>query len=204
MLAASALPERSPSSRPSNSAVSRRSADRVFRQLVLPRVSQLRALALRWCRNASEADDLLQDALERAYLAAGVLDEHSNPLPWLTTIMRNLFRDRCRRDARRWTLGDAWLGTLATPAPEEVALWRAVDAEHLENALRQVDDSLRRAFILRWQEQRSYREISELLDIPINTVGTRLFRARRALRALVETELREAAAYPPMLADAAE
>src|SRR5690349_9186794 len=149
MLAASALPERFPVSRKSKSTVSRRSADRLFRLLVLPRVPQLRRLALRGCRNASAAHDLLQDALQRAYLAAGGLDEHATPLPWLTTIMRNLFRDRCRRDARRWMLGDAWLGTLATPAPEEVALWRSVDAEHLENALRQVDDSLKRAFVLR-------------------------------------------------------
>jgi RNA polymerase sigma-70 factor (ECF subfamily) len=167
-------------------------SDELFRKLVSPHLAQLGALALRWCKQPSEADDLLQSTLERAYLALDRLDGHTCIRPWLIAIMRNLFRDDCRRRARRKTLDDSWLVSMAAPAEEEVALWRSVDGEQLMSALERVDQGLKRAFLLRWQELRSYQEISAQLDIPINTVGTRLLRARRAIRARVMADLRSA------------
>jgi RNA polymerase sigma-70 factor (ECF subfamily) len=157
-----------------------------FARALAPYQASLTALARRLCRRRADADDLLQDTLLRAYFAFGSSPGDTLSKAWLATIMRNLFIDQCRHRARVRLDGDAHLSLLPAPNVEEPAAWRTIEFPQLERALDSIEPDLREAFILRWREQRSYREIASALRIPVNTVGTRLLRARRTIRERLE------------------
>lgn len=139
----------------------------------------LRGAARYICRDAGEREDLIQDTFERAlrYLSAGHPDPH-NPRVWLISIMRNAFIDRTRRRAIAFEeLADA---PAVEPDPEPA--WGAVSLDEVRAALEQIDPDLRATFELHYLRRLRYGEIAAQLGIPANTVASRLFRARKALR----------------------
>ena len=140
----------------------------------------LLALARRLCRNRSDAEELTQDTIVRAlerrqqHLAA------SSVRGWLITILWNLFRDRCRREARRIVIP---IDDVQVPfvEPEAAPGWTQVTKDDLATALLQLDEDSRAVFVLFQFEKRSYDEIADLLRIKVSTVGTRLMRTREKL-----------------------
>ncbi|HWM88239.1 MAG TPA: sigma-70 family RNA polymerase sigma factor, partial [Kofleriaceae bacterium] len=142
----------------------------------------------------ADARDLVQDTFERALRAWERLPADSNVRGWLVTILHNLFIDRCRRARRAptTTIPDE----LQAPPPEEVAppAWADVTPEQLHAALAELDGEFRRAYELHALEGWSYRRIADELGVPVNTVGTRLLRARRKLRVILLRSLRTEAA----------
>jgi RNA polymerase sigma-70 factor, ECF subfamily len=153
-----------------------------FQHMVSPHYRSLRLLARHLTRSEAEADDLVQDTLERALRSFTSFELNASPRTWLSVIMRNLFLDRCRQKARlRWE-SDAALQQIATPIARRPELWRCIDIRQLEDAIDALEAELREVFLMRWQQQRSYKEIASLLGMPINTVATKLLRARRSIR----------------------
>ena len=148
----------------------------------------LAGIATRLCRDPADARDLVQDTFERAVRAWNRLPADANVRAWLITILHRLFIDRCRR-ARRGPVGTIPL----EPAPVDEApaepVWTRITPAQLGRAIDALDDEFRRAYQLHAIERRSYKEIATTLGIPINTVGTRLLRARRKLRELLTQEL---------------
>jgi RNA polymerase sigma-70 factor, ECF subfamily len=151
----------------------------------------LRAAARYICRDDGEREDLIQDTFERGlrFLSAG------NPRPtnmrvWLVSILRNAFIDR-RRRARGAVVFEE-LDDRTDRAPpieaEPPPVWAEVSIDEVRAALGRLEPGLRKAFELHYLDRLRYREISDQLGIPANTVATRLFRARKALR---EVLLRE-------------
>lgn len=147
--------------------------------------AELRTASRYICRDDSEREDLIQDTFERAlrHLGAG------NPKPgnmraWLVSILRNAFIDRKRRAAVAVMVHDDELVAVA-PAPEPEPVWSGVSLEDVRAALAELDESQRRVFELHHLERMRYDQIASQLGVPANTVATRLFRARKALREIL-------------------
>ncbi len=157
-----------------------------FRELI----SQHREVLLRHAQylvsSASFADDLVQDTAERALRAFPRFSNGGNARGWLITIMNNLFIDSCRHRAMERSEGGARLETLSAPDPAEIARWRTVATEQLQAVVPLLDPQARELITLYLGGVRSYRGLSTRLGIPEKTVGTRLHRARRKLRVLLE------------------
>lgn len=156
--------------------------------VLLQHASVLNALAMRLCRDAAEASDLVQDTFERALRAASN-QTPENPRAWLVTIMHNLFIDRCRRRRREPPMVPVGEQVeAAPPEPEPEPEWANISMEHLETALASLDEGFRRVYELHCFQGASYDEIAQALNIAKNTVGTRLIRARQKLRELLRAQ----------------
>ena len=155
--------------------------DRGLAQL-LPR---LRRFAHTLSRNAADADDLTQSTIERALRSREQWQPGTRLDSWLYRIMRNLWIDTVRARGRKEK----------HEAPEEEALRIGEDPrEAIESsfelkramaAMEQLPDEQREIVALILIEGFGYREVSEMLDLPIGTVSSRLVRGRNALLAML-------------------
>lgn len=154
--------------------------------------AELRTASRYICRNDSEREDLIQDTFERAlrYLGAG-RPQPMNMRAWLVSILRNAFIDRRRRAAVAGTVFDDALDRAPAPTPdtEPEPPWSAVSVDDVRAALPQLDEAQRVAFELHYLHRMRYDQIAGQLGIPSNTVATRLFRARKALREILLRDL---------------
>jgi RNA polymerase sigma-70 factor, ECF subfamily len=142
--------------------------------------------AFLWRRAGDGADDLFQESWIRVARARDRFDRSRRFSTWLFQIANNLCRDRWRRlDARRRALDALRDETLTTgqSAAEPPAL--PADTE-LTRRLEALPERLREVLVLRYYQDQSEAEISEILGIPRGTVKSRLHAAVRAARALVQ------------------
>lgn len=160
-----------------------------FRELARDLEPFLYTVALRLCRNAPDARDLVQDTFEIGLRKRWHLHEDSNPRGWLTTILYRRFLDRCRYRAAHEP-PSAPLETVADvdlaqePFATEEA-WERISFEDLLDALERLEEPFQQVYRLAALERRRLKEISKDLGIPTATVGTRLARARTKLKALL-------------------
>jgi RNA polymerase sigma-70 factor (ECF subfamily) len=147
------------------------------------------AMALRLCGNQADAHDLVQDTFERALRTARD-QPPENLCGWLTTLMRHVFIDQYRRQSRQPRLVPIVVERhdQSDPEPETEPPWASITPAQVQAALSRLDQTLRRIGELRFLAGASYQQIAALLGIPRNTVGTRLGRARRTMRALLRAE----------------
>jgi|GEM_PF-3894656 len=140
--------------------------------------------AFRLTRNHADAADLVQDTFEKALKFAPCRVASFRARGWLLVVMHNLFIDRYRsnRAAHLVHSQDLMLELPAAvePDPDPQDL---VTMDDVQFALTQVPNVLRRVFELRELEGLSYADIACTLQIPMVTVGTRLLRARRHIKA---------------------
>ncbi len=145
-------------------------------------VPVLRRFAWSLCRNADEADDLVQDCLEQALGAWHRRHADGDLRAWLFAILYNHHLSRRRRDARRAQL----LGEV----PEPGALASSQDqAVHCAQVLAQLDtlpEDQRAVLLLVGVEGLAYEEAARVLGLPVGTVMSRLSRGRERLRRLAE------------------
>ena len=155
-----------------------------FEALALPHMDAAYNLA-RWLAGSqADAEDVVQEAMLRAFRAFdGAKVE--NVKPWLLTIVRNCWRNRAADERRR---GQAPLPeederplAFDGPDPEAEAL-RASDRRQLDAIIAGLPQEFREALVLREMEDMSYREIAEATGAPIGTVMSRLARARAMLK----------------------
>ncbi len=159
----------------------------------------LYSAALRMTRNAQDAEDLVQETYLKAYRAYGSFQEGTNLKAWLYRILTNTFitsyRSRRRRpeETELEDVEDLYLyrrlagaeGASGRSAEDE-ALSSFTDDE-VKSALESLPESFRLAVLLADVEGFSYKEIAEIMDVPIGTVMSRLHRGRKALqKALAE------------------
>jgi RNA polymerase sigma-70 factor, ECF subfamily len=142
----------------------------------------LTAIARRLCGNEADAEDLVHDTYERALRSWNTSLSEAHLRSWIVAILNHLFIDRCRR-ARRAPKIEAINGhDVASTEQSAPAAWSRVSDDQIGAALATLDVELRRVYELR-AGGRSYEQIATELHIPEATVGTRLFRARKKLRA---------------------
>jgi RNA polymerase sigma-70 factor (ECF subfamily) len=150
-----------------------------FEQTVLPHLDAAYNLARWLTRNDHDADDVLQEAMLRAYRHfAGLRGEAR---PWLLAVVRNACWSwlQANRPAEVEPLDDA-IADDSLPGPDAV-LARTLDRRMLNEAIAALPVQFREVLVLRELEDLAYRDIARIAGIPIGTVMSRLARARRLL-----------------------
>jgi RNA polymerase sigma-70 factor, ECF subfamily len=134
------------------------------------------------------ADDLVQDTWLRILERGSQYDGHSRFEPWLFAIARNLAIDSLRRPASislhsdESERGQGYDSPSTDASPFEQAA-RSEDAKRLAACLGSLDPLYREVLLLRFQEDLSLSEIAEVVQAPVSTVSSRIYRALAALRA---------------------
>jgi RNA polymerase sigma factor (sigma-70 family) len=140
--------------------------------------------ALQLTKNMEDANDLVQETMLKALSYKSKFTEGTNLKGWLYTIMRNSFINNYRRMMRRSTFIDTTDNSYFIDAPSYVTSNSAENnfvSKDLNNAISELPHDLKVTFCLN-MEGYKYHEISDKLDIPIGTVKTRIFVAKRKLR----------------------
>src|SRR5215217_4323345 len=160
-----------------------------FSAMTLGHADALYRLAYHLAGNADEAEDLTQEAYLRAYRRfAGF--RGGDVRAWLFTILRHVFLDECRRRRRIPVLesadDDGFARTTldartSAPSAETEALCR-LPSDAVERAFAVLPPDWRLVVLLADVEELSYREIAEIMEIPLGTVMSRLHRAHKRLQ----------------------
>lgn len=137
--------------------------------------------ARRLCRNRHDAEDLVQSTLVRAWQARAQFLPGGNIGGWLYRILSNHHRDNLRRKSGIQVPLPDEVPDLASEADDESSPLLAMPPEVVLEALHQLPAELREPLELSVIQGKRYREIADRLAIPINTVGTRIRRARLKL-----------------------
>jgi RNA polymerase sigma factor (sigma-70 family) len=167
-----------------------------FDEIFLPYMSEAYRLAQWLSGNASDAEDIVQEAAIRAF--RGIKGFGAvNARAWSLTIVRNtalswLTKNRPRtvsyindlNPAEQQELEYEGLQGARIETPEEVAIFKA-DAAELQKALARLPTQFREVIVLREINQMNYRDIAEITNVPIGTVMSRLSRGRQLLIALL-------------------
>ena len=156
---------------------------------IRPHVPELYGTAVRLTRSRTEADDLLQDTLARAWVFWHRFQKGTNARAWMHRILMNTFITGYRRRRREREIMERVAFEAHTQPSHEVTLplepaASAKDAlgDEVRAALETIRPEFRSAVELVDVEERSYQEAAELLGCPIGTIMSRLHRGRRALR----------------------
>ena len=166
-----------------------------FSELAMEYMSALYTAALRMTRNPSDAEDLVQETYLKAYRAFASFEQGTNLKAWLYRILTNTYINSYRAAKRRPEITDVedvedlYLykrlagsgGSDPGRSAEDEALERFTD-EDVKAALEALPEAFRMAVLLADVEGFSYKEISEITDVPIGTVMSRIHRGRRALQ----------------------
>ena len=172
-----------------------------FERDALPLLSGLYGAALRLTRNPADAEDLLQETYLRAYRGFGGFTEGTNLKAWLYRILTNTFINAYRKRQREpvtvledeipdWYLYDRLNADGESASAESQVLDRIPD-EDVKEALDALPESFRMAVWLADVEGFAYKEIAEILGIPIGTVMSRLHRGRKALEQRLRVKVRD-------------
>jgi RNA polymerase sigma-70 factor (ECF subfamily) len=158
---------------------------RPLREEITEHLPGLRARALKLCLNATEAQDLVQDTVERALRFESSYRPGTNLRAWVHQVLFSVFVTRCRRTRRErraleslttdpcaWTRHDA--------APPMASLSRRV-----EDAIAKLPHQFGAVVRLVDLDDHSYQDAADRLGIPVGTVMSRLFRGRRLLAAAI-------------------
>ena len=170
-----------------------RSAD--FEQLALPLFASLYNHAHWLTRNQAEAEDLVQETFTKALRAFDSFQAGTNFKAWIFRILRNTFLTTRAGIAASRTVfledhPDTFDTVTAGPTPEDTLI-RLDNQAALHTALEQLQPQLREALLLCDVEEIKYKDIAVILDVPIGTVMSRISRARRTLRQLLQSQLGE-------------
>ena len=166
-----------------------------FAEQAMPFMDQLYSHALRMTRNPADAEDLVQETYLKAYRGFGGFQEGTNLRAWLFRILTNAYINTYRKKQRRpdetdlgdvedmfmyRRLGGAESAVLGRSAEEE--LFEHLTEGEIKDAIEALPEQYRDAVLLADVDGFAYKEIAEILDVPIGTVMSRLHRGRKRLQ----------------------
>lgn len=166
-----------------------------FAEQAMPFMDQLYAHAMRMTRNAADAEDLVQETYLKGYRAFDSFNQGTNLRAWLFRILTNSYINNYRKKQRRpdesdlgdvedlymyRRLGGAETATLGRSAEDE--LLDTITESEVKDAIEALPEQYRDAVLLADVEGFAYKEIAEILDVPIGTVMSRLHRGRKQLQ----------------------
>jgi len=161
---------------------------RRFEAQALPHLDSAYNLARWLTRSPADADDIVQEAMLRAYRAFDSV-RGQDVKPWLLAIVRNCFLTAAGQARQRANLplpgDDPETGEAAIPddAPDpEIATIQADHSRKLSRVISSLPPEFREVLVLREMEDLSYRDIAEVTRVPIGTVMSRLARARSLIK----------------------
>jgi RNA polymerase sigma-70 factor (ECF subfamily) len=167
---------------------------RMFTEQVMPYVDRLYGAALRYTRNPADAEDLVQEAMAKAFSAFHQYQQGTNLKAWLYRILHNAYINQYRKKQRRplenlqdqiddFSLYDAMKGKDAgSGISAEAEVLGALTDDEVRQALADLPEQFRMAVYLADVEGFPYKNIAEIMDTPIGTVMSRLHRGRKALQ----------------------
>ena len=175
-----------------------------FERTALVHLDAMYGAAYRLTRNPRDAEDLVQDSLVRAYRFWDSFQQDSNCKAWLLRIVTNTFINEYQRRKRSREVLDAATSEQAATdgvlvhaeandkqSPEKAVMAASV-SDDVQRALEQLPDDFRTAVILCDMQGLSYKEIADIMECPVGTVMSRLFRGRKllaqSLRSFAEQE----------------
>jgi RNA polymerase sigma factor (sigma-70 family) len=155
-----------------------------FKKLVQKETSSLRSYAYQLTRNVEDTNDLVQDTMLKALTYQDKFTDGTNLKGWLYTIMKNTFINNYRRMVKRNTFidqtdNDYYLDSASHAVKNDAGMNFIM--RDIEKAIDELPLSLKKPFTMNFKGFK-YHEIAEILNIPIGTVKTRIFVARRQLR----------------------
>jgi len=166
-----------------------------FEKDALQYSSQLYSAALRMTRNPADAEDLVQETFLKAYRAYHTFTEGTNLKAWLYRILTNTYINKYRKQKRRPSevdLGDVQdlylyrqIGSEESAEASQSVEQRVLDGlveSDIKEAVEELPENFRMPVLLADLEGFAYKEIAEILDIPIGTVMSRLHRGRKAMQ----------------------
>jgi RNA polymerase sigma-70 factor, ECF subfamily len=172
-------------------------AKKKFEEIAFEHMNSLYSTALRMTRNTMEAEDLVQDTYLRAYRFFDKFEEGTNFKAWVFKILTNTFINKYRKKVRTpqsVQLEKVEFGLADEEDKQEPAEWSGYEEERYQElfdddvkaALSQLTEEFRIVIILADIEGFSYKEIADMIDRPIGTVMSRLFRGRRILQRILD------------------
>ena len=173
-----------------------------FEQQALPLMPQLYGAALRWTRNPSDAEDLVQETFAKAFAAWDKFQQGTNLKAWLFRIMTNthinLYNKRNKDQAKTalddledWQVGSGESVTSSTNRSAELEALDNLPANIIREAMDQIPDEFRMVVYYAVVEGLPYAEIAEVMDTPVGTVMSRLHRGKKLLRTLLQDYARQ-------------
>ena len=185
-----------PAATPIDPEVARELLER-FERDAIPLLDQIYAGALLMTRNPADAQDLVQETYAKAYRAFSQFQEGTNLKAWLYRILTNTYINIYRKAQRGpavdpteqiedWQMARAERHTSGGLVSAEMQALENLPNPVISEAFSQVPDDFRTAVYLADVEGFSYKEIAEIMDVPVGTVMSRLHRGRKALRELLE------------------
>jgi RNA polymerase sigma factor (sigma-70 family) len=155
-----------------------------FKKLVQKESSSLRHYAYQLTRNVEDTNDLVQDTMLKALTYQDKFTDGTNFKGWMYTIMKNTFINNYRRMVKRNTIIDQtdneyYFDSMTSSVANDGD--RNMMMRDIDHAINELPLSLKKPFTMNFKGFK-YHEISEILNIPIGTVKTRIFVARRQLR----------------------
>ncbi|MBP3088746.1 sigma-70 family RNA polymerase sigma factor [Corynebacterium sp. sy017] len=173
-----------------------------FKQEALPLLDQLYGGALRMTRNPADAEDLVQETYMKAFSAFSSFTPGSNLKAWLYRIMTNAYINSYRKKQRQpqqssadditdYQLLESSSHTATGLESAEVAALKNIPNQHIVQAMNELSDDYRMVVYYADAEGLPYKEIAEIMDIPLGTVMSRLHRGRKQLRGALKDVARE-------------
>jgi len=157
-----------------------------FNHLLASHYLRVHRAALGILGEEQEAHEVAQEALLKAYRAQDRYDPRRPFYPWLHRIVRNACYDALARRRSR-ARADVAVERMASAEPTPLERVETADeVERLRRAMAELSPEHREIIVMRHFEDLSYAEIGQILDLPPGTVMSRLYRARKALAALME------------------
>ncbi len=183
----------------------KRERDRLFRAEALPWLPEVARFALSLTRDEADADDLVQETFLKAYEAWHTYTPGTECRGWLFTICRHTFYRRRRREERQVAHDDPELEALAAAAVHAAAwqggygdLFTRFDlSDAIDRAIAALPEPFREVVLLIDVHDQSYQDAASTLEVPIGTVRSRLFRARRLLQEALISHARDAGLVRP-------
>jgi RNA polymerase sigma factor (sigma-70 family) len=154
-----------------------------FEELAMPLFDSLYNLARWLAQNQNDAEDLVQETYLKAWRSFASFQPDTNFRAWIFRILRNTFLGSLSKLERRMTTAMESEEDLppTSATPESLLIGRS-DMDAVQQAIEQLPVIFREVILLCDVEEASYREIAEILSIPMGTVMSRLARARKLVR----------------------
>lgn len=180
-----------------------------FESLVTGLIDQLYSAALRMTRNPADAEDVVQEAVMKGYAGYHSFQQGTNFRAWMYRILTNTYISMYRKKQRSpaeypteeitdWQLASAAKHSSSGLRSAEIEALDALGDDDIVAALQELSHDFRMVVFYADVEGFAYKEIAEILDVPLGTVMSRLHRGRKQLRELLADVAIDRGIIPPV------
>lgn len=171
-----------------------------FRSEMLPHLDAMYNFALRLTMDPTDAEDLVQDTIVKAFRFFNSYEKGTNAKAWLFRILKNSYINNYRKKSKRpnevdydevSTFYESIRADQTDTSDLEVRMYRDMLDDTVTKALEDLPEDFRSVVLLCDVEGFTYEEIANMLDVPIGTIRSRLHRGRNLLRAALESYARK-------------